>query len=50
MAKRFKSNETCDKAVSALAENINDLFRNGIDEERYQEMIQDETNASCCIN
>ena len=43
MAKRFKGKEVCDTAVdSSLAENINDVFMNGMDEEHYNTMIKDE--------
>ncbi|WAR17539.1 hypothetical protein MAR_032133 [Mya arenaria] len=46
MAKRFKAAEKCDKEVnSVLAANINDLFLNGIEEERYSELVKDENNA-----
>ena len=40
MAKRFKSAEACDKEIdSMLAENITELFRNGIDEELVSHTI-----------
>ena len=46
MAKRFKSAEACDKEIDTmLAENITELFRNGIDEERYNELVKDENNG-----
>lgn len=46
MAKRFKSTEVCDSPIDELlAENITELFRNGIDDERYNELIKDENNA-----
>ena len=46
MNKKFKAAEICDKDVdSTLASNINELFRLGMDESRYQELITGDTNA-----
>lgn len=46
MAKRFKTQERCDVAIDeTLAQNVTELFRNGIDDDRYAEMIKDETNG-----
>jgi len=46
MAKRFKSIEPCDTEIdSMLAENVTELFSNGIDEERYNELVKDENNG-----
>jgi len=46
MAKRFKSVEPCDTDIdSLLAENVTELFRNGIDEDRYSELVKDENNG-----
>lgn len=46
MAKRFKMQEHCDKSVDeTLSENVNELFRNGIEDERYSELVKDEQNA-----
>ncbi|KAH3876592.1 hypothetical protein DPMN_000439 [Dreissena polymorpha] len=46
MAKRFKTVETCDTPIdSVLAENITELFRKGIDEERYNDLIKEENNV-----
>ena len=46
MAKRFKSTETCDKAIdSVLADNITELFRNGMDEARYVDLTKDENTG-----
>lgn len=43
MAKRFKGKECTDKPVdSGLADNINDVFKNGMDEDHYSQMIKDE--------
>ena len=46
MAKRFKTQEHCDEAIDeTLAQNITEMFGNGIDDDRYTEMIKDETNG-----
>ena len=45
MSKRFKQKEiTGDKIDETLASNINDLFRNGMDDAQYSEIIKDEVN------
>ena len=46
MAKRFKTQEHCDNDIDeTLAHNITELFRNGIDDDRYNDLIKDETNG-----
>lgn len=46
MAKRFKAVETCDAPIdSVFAENLTELFRKGIDEEIYNDLIKEENNA-----
>ncbi|XP_045188719.2 uncharacterized protein LOC123546483 [Mercenaria mercenaria] len=46
MAKHFKRQEVCDESIDdTLAENVHDLFRNGIEEERYSELVKDEINC-----
>ena len=46
MAKRFKTQEHCDDEIDeTLAQNITDLFRNGIDDDHYSELIKDEING-----
>ncbi|KAH3858561.1 hypothetical protein DPMN_101189 [Dreissena polymorpha] len=46
MEKRFKGKEITDEAVdSALVENINDVLKNGMDEEQYTQMVKDENIA-----
>ncbi|CAC5387541.1 unnamed protein product [Mytilus coruscus] len=46
MSKRFKQKElTGENIDETLAENITDLFRNGMDESQYNEMIKDELNT-----
>lgn len=43
MSKKFKSHEICgDNIDSALAESVTEFFVNGIDEERYVELVKDE--------
>ncbi|XP_063409787.1 uncharacterized protein LOC134693025 [Mytilus trossulus] len=43
MNKRFRSGEKCgDKLDEHLADNITDIFRNGISEEKYRELMKDE--------
>jgi hypothetical protein len=43
MNKRFKQKEiTGDKIDETLANNITDLFRNGMDDAQYSEIIKDE--------
>ncbi|CAG2253841.1 unnamed protein product [Mytilus edulis] len=45
MSKKFKQKElTGENIDETLAENITDLFRNGMDESQYNEMIKDELN------
>ena len=45
MSKRFKQKEiTGDKIDETLASNINDLFRNGMDDAQYSEIIKNEVN------
>ena len=44
LAKRFRSIEHYDKSVDAdLAANINELFKIGMEEEQYTNMVKDET-------
>ncbi|KAH3886539.1 hypothetical protein DPMN_010550 [Dreissena polymorpha] len=46
MTKKFKTVEVCDQNIDeTLAENTNELFKNGIDETRYEELVKDERNA-----
>jgi hypothetical protein len=46
MAKRFQMQEHCDESVDeTLSENLNELFRKGIEDERYSELVKDEQNA-----
>ncbi|KAH3749708.1 hypothetical protein DPMN_184214 [Dreissena polymorpha] len=46
MAKKIRPMETVDKDIDqTLADNINDLFHNGIDDDRYDELIKDEKLA-----
>lgn len=43
LGKRFRSGEKCDTKINAdLADNITDIFRNGISAERYKELIKDD--------
>ncbi|CAG2256275.1 unnamed protein product [Mytilus edulis] len=45
MSKKFKQKElTGENIDETLVENITDLFRNGMDESQYNEMIKDELN------
>ena len=45
MSKRFKQKEvTGDKIDETLASNITDLFRNGMDDTQYSEIVKDEVN------
>lgn len=45
MSKRFKVTEKCDMNVdSVLAENVNELFVNGIEEEKYAEVVKDDAH------
>lgn len=45
MSKRTKTRETLgDKIDETLAENVNDLFRNGMNEDQFVELTKDETN------
>ena len=44
--KRFRSGEKCDLPVNDnLAETVTDVFRNGISEKRYRELLKDEKMA-----
>ena len=46
MSKRCKVQEICDvKIDEVLANNVNELFRNGMNEEQYSELTKDENNA-----
>ncbi|CAG2254935.1 unnamed protein product [Mytilus edulis] len=46
MSKRCKVQELCDvKIDEVLANNVNELFRNGMNEEQYSELTKDENNA-----
>jgi hypothetical protein len=46
MSKRFKRREVCDLNIDeTLAANITDLFRNGMNEDQYSDLIKDENNA-----
>ncbi|KAH3833465.1 hypothetical protein DPMN_106775 [Dreissena polymorpha] len=46
MTKKLKTVEVCGKNIDeTLAENTNELFKNGIDETRYEELVKDERNA-----
>jgi hypothetical protein len=46
MSKRFKQKEiTEDKIDETLASNITDLFRNGMDDAQYSEIIKDEVET-----
>lgn len=46
MAKKFRTCEHVDSDIDdALATNITQLFRNGISDERYNELIKDDLNA-----
>ncbi|XP_060588095.1 uncharacterized protein LOC132743578 [Ruditapes philippinarum] len=46
MSKKFKTQEICDSAVDeTLACNVNEFFKSGIDEERYNDLIKDDNNA-----
>jgi len=43
LGKRFRSGEKTDKAINSdLAENITDIFRNGISSERYKDLMKDD--------
>lgn len=43
LAKRFKSSEICSKDIDAvLAANVNELFRQGMEEEQYSTIVKDE--------
>lgn len=43
MNKRFRSGEKCSSNINEdLAGNITDIFRNGISEERYRDLVKDE--------
>ena len=45
MSKRFKTREICgDKIDDTLAENVTDLFRNGMNEDQFLELTKDENN------
>ncbi|CAG2196222.1 unnamed protein product [Mytilus edulis] len=46
MSKRCKVQELCDvKIDEVLANNVNELFRNGMNEEQYSDLTKDENNA-----
>ncbi|VDI59943.1 Hypothetical predicted protein [Mytilus galloprovincialis] len=46
MSKRCKVQEICDvKIDEVLANNVNELFRNGMNEEQYSDLTKDENNA-----
>jgi hypothetical protein len=47
MSKRFKSREVCDVKIdeTLATNNITDLFRNGMNEDQYSDLIKDENNA-----
>lgn len=46
MSKRFKTQEHCDVQIDeTLAQNITELFLKGIDDDIYNELVKDETNA-----
>ena len=51
LGKKFISTEVCDSNINQdLADNVNYLFKNGIEEERYKVLIKDEENprpANC---
>lgn len=43
LAKRFKTVEVCDKDIDpVLAANMNELFRKGMEEEQYENMVKDD--------
>ena len=45
MSKRIKTRETLgDKIDETLAENVTDLFRNGMNEDQFGELTKDESN------
>ena len=45
MSKRIKTRETLgDKIDETLAENVTDLFRNGMNEDLFGELTKDESN------
>lgn len=45
MAKRYKTREVCSPPIdSVLAQNLNDLFRNGMNEDQFNELTKDEIN------
>ena len=45
LGKKFMSTEVCGNKINQdLADNVNYLFRNGIEEERYKDLIKDEEN------
>lgn len=46
LAKKFKAHEVCSAEVDGvLADNANDLFRKGMDEELYEKTVKDENCA-----
>ena len=46
MTKRFKVQEICDSDIDqTLAENVTELFHNGIEEDRYTELTKESKNA-----
>jgi hypothetical protein len=45
MSKKIKTRETLgDKIDETLAENVTDLFRNGMNEDQFGELTKDESN------
>ena len=43
MSKKFRLGENCDSPINEqLATNVTDIFRNGISQERYRELLKDE--------
>ena len=43
MSKKFRSGEKCDSPINEhLAKNITDIFRNGISQERYRNLLKDD--------
>ncbi|KAH3826702.1 hypothetical protein DPMN_128612 [Dreissena polymorpha] len=46
LSKKFRTVKTCDQDVDpVLANNVNELFRQGIEEEQYNQLTKDEDNA-----
>jgi hypothetical protein len=43
MAKRFKVKDVCgEKIDDVLAQNVTSLFLNGMDEEKYNDLVKDQ--------